>query len=83
MDEKATVAAGLDALYRCAEATWFEWPKGLAPLFWNWGQEYQREVRDGQPYFMKGALEAPFLCKQAKAKDPRQHELMWAKVIQV
>jgi hypothetical protein len=77
------VAAGLDAIYRCADATWFEWPKGSAPLFWNWGQEYQREVRDGQPHFMTGGLEAPFLHKQAKAKDPDQHELMRAKVVQV
>ena len=82
-DGKATVEAGLDAIFRCADATWFEWPKGSAILFWNWGPEYQREVRDGQPHFMTRALETPFLRKQAKARDAEQHELMRAKVVQV
>ena len=82
-DGKATVEAGLDAIHRCADATWFEWPKGSALLFWNWGPEYQRDARDGQPHFMMGRLETPFLRKQAKARDPNQHELMRAKVVQV
>ena len=82
-DGKATVEAGLDAIHRCADATWFEWPKGSALLFWNWGPEYQRDARDGQPHFMTGRLETPFLRKQAKARDPDQHELMRAKVVQV
>ena len=82
-DGKATVEAGLDAIHRCADATWFEWPKGSALLFWNWELEYQRDARDGQPHFMTGRLETPFLCKQAKARDPDQHELMRAKVVQV
>ena len=25
---RATVEAGFDAVHRCADATWFEWPKG-------------------------------------------------------
>ncbi len=82
-DGKATVEAGLDAIYQCANATWFEWPKGSALLFWNWGSEYQREVRDWQPHFMTGALGVPFLRKQAKARDWDQHELMRAKLVQV
>jgi hypothetical protein len=80
---KATVEAGYDAIHRCADASWFKWPKGLAPLFWNWGPEYQQAVREGQPHFMTGALEEPFLRKQAKAKDPLKNELMRAKVVQV
>ena len=80
---RATVEAGHDAIHRCAEASWFEWTKGSAPLFWNWGPEYQREVRDGQPHFMTGTPEEPFLRKQAKAKDPLKHELMRKKVVQV
>ncbi len=32
-DGKDTVEAGHDAIHRCADATWFEWPKGSAPLF--------------------------------------------------
>ncbi len=80
---RATVKAGHDAIHRCADASWFEWCIGLALLFWNWGSEYQREVRDGQPHFMTGTPGEPFLRKQAKAKDPLKHELMRAKVVQV
>ena len=80
---RATVEAGHDAIHRCADASWFEWCRGSALLFWNWGSEYQREVRDGQPHFMTGTPGEPFLRKQAKAKDPLKHELMRAKVVQV
>jgi hypothetical protein len=80
---KVTVEAGYDAIHHCADASWFEWPKGSAPLFWNWGPEYQQAVQDGQPHFMTGALAEPFMRKQAKAKDPLKHELMRAKVVQV
>ena len=80
---RATVEAGFDAIHRCADATWFEWPKGSALLFWNWGPEHQREVRDGQPHFMTGTIGSPFLRKQSKAREPHKHELMRAKVVQV
>ena len=43
-EDRATVEAGFDPIHRCADATWFEWPKGSALLFWNWGPEYQREA---------------------------------------
>jgi hypothetical protein len=29
----ATVEAGFDAIRRCANASWFEWLEGSAPLF--------------------------------------------------
>jgi hypothetical protein len=41
---RATVSAGLDALRRCANASWFEWLEGSAPIFWNWPVRYQKEV---------------------------------------
>jgi hypothetical protein len=41
---KGTVEAGYNAIHHCAEAMWFEWSKGLAPLFWSWRPEYQRNV---------------------------------------
>ena len=72
-----------DAIHRCADASWFDWCKGSAPLFWNWGLAYQREVRDGQPHFMMGTPGKPFLREQSKAKDPLKHELMRNKVVQV
>jgi hypothetical protein len=83
LDGKATVEAGYNTIHRCTHATWFKWPKGLALLFWNWGPEYQREVWDGQPHFIRGSPEKPFMRKQSKAKDPLKHELMRAKVVQV
>ncbi len=83
LDGKAMVEAGYDAIHCCANATWFEWPKGLALLFWNWGPEYQCKVQDEQSHFMAGSPEKPFMRKQSKAKDPLKHELMWAKVVQV
>ena len=82
-EDRATVEAGFDPIHRCADATWFEWPKGLAFLFWNRGPEYQREVRDGQPHFMTGTFGTPLMRKQSKARDPHKHELMRAKVVQV
>ena len=54
-----------------------------ALLFWNWGPEYQWEVRDGQPHFITDFVGTPFLRKQSKARDPHKHELMRAKVVQV
>ena len=80
---RTTVEAGYDAIHWCADATWFEWPKGSAPLFWNWGAEYQQAVQDGQPHFMIGSPDEPFMRKQAKAKDSLKHELMRAKVVEV
>ena len=47
-DGLASVEAGHDAVQRSANASWFEWLEGSAPLFWNWPERYQREVRDGQ-----------------------------------
>ncbi len=83
LDGKAMVEAGYNAIHCCTNATWFKWPKGSALLFWNWGPEYQREVWDGQPHFMTGSPEKPFMRKQSKAKDLLKHELMRAKVVQV
>ena len=51
------VEAGYNAIYQCADATWFERLKGSALLFWNWGPEYQQEVSNGQPHFMMGSPE--------------------------
>jgi hypothetical protein len=55
-DGLATMHGGFDAMRRCANASWFEWTEGSAPLFWNWGKDYQREVRDGQPHYTTGAF---------------------------
>jgi hypothetical protein len=41
---RATVSAGLDALRRGVNASWFEWLEGSSPFFWNWPVRYQKEV---------------------------------------
>ena len=66
-----------------ANSSWLEWLDGSAPLFWNWPQEYQREVRDGQPHYLMGTFGPPFLRPQSKHKDPAKQELMRAKVVKV
>jgi hypothetical protein len=35
-DGLASVEAGHNAVRRSANASWFEWLEGSAPLFWNW-----------------------------------------------
>ncbi len=82
-DGLASVEAGHDAVCRSANASWFEWLEGSAPLFWNWPERYQREVRDRQPHFMTGKPGPPFLRAQSKHKDPAKHKLMRAKVVKV
>jgi hypothetical protein len=82
-DGLASVDAGHNAVRRSANASWFEWREGSAPLFWNWPERYQREVRDGQPHFMAGTPGPPFLRAQFKHKEPTKHELMRAKVVKV
>ena len=79
----ATVAAGHDAVRRCANASWFEWLDGSAPLFWNWPLKYQRDVRDGQPHFLMGTFGLAYMRTQSKHRDPLKQELMRAKVVKV
>ena len=80
---QATVSAGLDVLRRCANASWFEWLEGSAPIFGNWPVRYQKEVRDGQQHFFTGLPGPPWLRAQRSARVADQHELMRAKVDKV
>ncbi len=82
-DDLASIEAGHDDVCQSSTASWFEWLEGSAPLFWNWPNRYQREVRDGQPHFMTGIPGPPFLQAQSKHKDPAKHELIKAKVVKV
>ena len=43
------IRIGAAALAYAAEATWWEWPRGSAPFFWNWPEEYQALIREGLP----------------------------------
>ncbi len=79
----STITTGHDAIQHCANANWFEWLKGSAPLFWNWLRKFQKEVRDGQPHYLTGTFRAPYLKAQSRHKDPAKHKLMRAKVVNV
>jgi hypothetical protein len=46
-DGLATVKAGLDAIRQASQASWFKWLEGLAPFFWNWGEQYHHLIWDG------------------------------------
>ena len=81
-DGLATMHAGLDAIRRCANASWFEWTEGSAPFFWNWGKVYQQDVRDGQPHYTTGVFPV-YTAPQRKHRDPVQHELMREKILGV
>ena len=53
-----------DAIWRTAglycqdhpdvEDTWWSWIWGSTPFYWRWPEEYQEEVRDGQPHLFVG-----------------------------
>ncbi len=89
LEGQSPVRAGSDAIQRGANASWFEWLEGSAPLFQNWGDQYQQLIRDSQPHFMTGPFPLflkpqkkhkdhakHFLQPQKKHKDPAKHELM-------
>jgi hypothetical protein len=81
-DGLAMVRAGLDTISCSTNASWFEWLEGSAPFFWNWGERYQRLIRDGQPHYTTGPF-LPFLKPQQQHRDPVKHKLMQEKVVQV
>ncbi len=81
-DGLVTVRAGLDAISRSANASWFEWLEGSAPFFWNWGERYQRLICDRQPHYTTGPF-LPFLKSQQRHRDLVKQELMQEKVVQV
>jgi len=74
--------AGFDAIRSCANASWFKWTEGSAPPFWNWGKDYQQDVRDGQPHYTTGAFPI-YTALQKKHRDPVQHKLMRKKILEV
>jgi hypothetical protein len=41
------VQKGADALVFAAKSTWWDWPRGSAPFFWNWPSEYQELICNG------------------------------------
>jgi hypothetical protein len=46
---------GRDAIYRIAEASWWEWDEGSAPIYWRWPPEYRKTIRDGLEIWFSGS----------------------------
>lgn len=59
---------------------WWEWQDGSTPYFWHWPEDYQSDVRDGQPHYLTGDF-GIFVKPQARANNPGHHEKMREKVV--
>jgi hypothetical protein len=74
--------AGLDAVTRAADSSWWDWDLGSAPFYWRWPEEYRVTIRDGLDIWMTGP--APrFLRPQRAAPDPATREKMVDKLDKV
>jgi len=48
--------AGAECVRRYSGADWWEWTNGSRPHYWRWPQEYQKQIRDGVPPWLKSAI---------------------------
>ncbi len=71
--------AGRECIYRCCQASWWEWTGGSRPLFWRWPLEYQSIIRDGLPPWIKGPLPR-YLVPQRGEKDMTTRSLITSKL---
>jgi hypothetical protein len=70
---------GRDALYKAAQATWWEWPGGSTPFFWRWPPYALEVVRDSHPPWFRA--EPPRYVKpQRREKDAAVHKAMETKL---
>lgn len=56
----------VDCAYAARNTTWFAWPEGSCLFFWRWQKCYEKNVRDGIPYWFKGS--------KPRAKKPQPYE---------
>lgn len=47
---------GRDAITRATTSSWWEWKNGSSCFFWRWPKEIRKQVRDGFPVHIEGAL---------------------------
>ena len=50
------IIAGREVLFKCGEATYWEWSAGSRLIFWRWQKLFQKEARDGIPICISDTL---------------------------
>lgn len=58
---------------------WWSWVWGSTPLFWRWPEQYQADVRDGQPHFLVGDGK-PYKRPQKAPRSEEDRKRVSAKV---
>ncbi len=81
-DGLGMLGAGHDAVWRSAQASWFEWLKGSAPFLKTWSEAYQRDVRNRQQHFLTGPLSV-FMKPKKRHREAASYKLMRKMVVQV
>ena len=73
---EAAAEAARDAISRAADASWWEWPAGSRPFFWNWPEEVQEMMMIGLRWWMREG----FVPKEKKQRAPSnpKHRLKMA-----
>jgi len=71
--------AASDTLERATLATWWDWPSGFRPFFWNWPEEVQTDVMLGLKWWLREGF-VPFKKKQRIPRDPITHGLIKEKL---
>ena len=62
-------AAGVEALNRVGNSSFWNWDDGSSILFWRWPKEIRKECRDGCSIYIKGPLPR-YTRKQRMPPDP-------------
>ena len=78
-EAKKDLDAGRDCLTRCMNSTFWEWSAGSRPHFWRWPIDYQKQIRDGIPIWIKGEI-TQWRRPQNEEKDLRLFEGMRMKI---
>eukprot|EP00957_Ditylum_brightwellii_P074659 5674301-Ditylum_brightwellii.AAC.1 len=74
------LAAGVNAIARVANSTWWEWTEGSTLFFWRWVKSFQQKARGVSPLFVHDDLLSPFwilsrLSADLKNKDQLKKKL--------
>ena len=66
-------AAGIEALNKSRNSSFWDWDDGSFPFFWRWQPEVHKDLRDGTKLWVQGDLPSNIHFKQ---KMPREEELV-------